>query len=151
VALFSASEAPAFSPVLESVGLRKASPDTGGLSLDFRGGLSGRGVGSQCQRCRIKGTGDGLGFRVASVGFLGGHSFFIKRDGDGFEVLEFVGFTSDQVTLDLVLEAHVERGRDHFLVVEFRLEDELLESFDISANRSGLLQAGVETIAGLLL
>jgi len=82
---------------------------------------------------------------------LGSHVLLIEGDGEGLEIIEVVGSLSNQIALDLVFEALIERQSDDLFVLEFHLEDKLLECFDILADGAGLLQACVEAIAGLLL
>jgi len=148
VTFFSAPKAPSFGVELELIRLRKACANSCRLSLDLGSRLSGGGVGSWVE---CGGAGHGLWFDVTTVGVLGSHSFLIEGDSESLEVVQVIRASSDQIALNLELEALIECGRDHFVIVEFCLKDELLESFDISANRSGLLQAGMETIASLLL
>jgi len=84
-------------------------------------------------------VGGGLGFRVVPVGILGGHTLLVEDDGKHLEIIKVVGSSSNQIALDLVFEALIECQHDDFLVVEFSLEDELLECFDVPADGAGLL------------
>ena len=82
---------------------------------------------------------------------LGGGLLLVQYDYKGFELLELGGSLANQVHLDFSFEASIEGGGKDLFVGELQFQDDLVEGLCIPVNGAGLLDAGVESVLGLLL